>query len=304
MSTDKRDRQRERRARLQAALDQAQSKSRRRRRLLWGGVVIVVIGGLVALVAVLGNGEDEAATDDETTTTSLGVGEPAELPVPPAGASITGDTPCPAADGSAERTTQFEKAPPLCIDPAKSYQAIVHTSLGAFTILLDPQTAPLATNNFVVLARYHFYDGIPFHRIAPGFVIQAGDPLGEPWGSHGPGYTFADELPPEGTVYSLGAVAMANSGPNTNGSQFFVVSGPETGLPASYTLFGEVIDGIDVVETIGAVPPAPNPASGELDWPTQVITIDRIDILETDTPPPTTASTAPSATATTTAGGG
>ncbi|KAA0235124.1 MAG: hypothetical protein JJLCMIEE_01445 [Acidimicrobiales bacterium] len=299
MSTDKRDRQRERRVRLQAALDQAQAKSRRRRRLLWGGLVLVVIAGLVALVAVLSNGEDEEASDDGTTTTSQGVAEPAELPVPPAGASITGDTPCPPADGSAQRTTQFEKAPPLCIDPSKSYQAVVHTSLGAFTIQLDPRTAPLATNNFVVLARYHLYDGIPFHRIVPGFVIQAGDPIGEPWGSHGPGYTFADELPPEGTVYGLGTVAMANSGPNTNGSQFFVVSGAETGLQASYTIFGNVTDGIDVVETIGAVPPTPNPTSGASDWPSQVVTIDRIDIIETDTPP----ATADSTTTTTIAGG-
>ena len=285
MSTDKRERQRQRRARLQTALLQAETRSRRRRRLLWGGLVVIIAAGLVDLVVVLtGHERDEdVATDSEaTTTTSPEVAEPAELPVPAEATSITGETPCPPADGSAQRTTQFENPPPMCIDTAKTYEAVVHTSLGAFIIDLDTQTAPLAANNFVVLARYHFYDGIPFHRIVPGLVIQAGDPLGDPWGSHGPGYAFPDELPPEGTTYTSGTAAMANSGPDTNGSQFFVVTAPEAALSVTFTIFGQVIDGIDVVETIGAVPPALNPTSGALDFPSQVVTIDRIEIIETD----------------------
>jgi cyclophilin family peptidyl-prolyl cis-trans isomerase len=106
-------------------------------------------------------------------------------------------------------------------------------------------------NSFVVLARYHYFDGIVFHRIIPGFVLQGGDPTGR--GTGGPGYQFADELPKPGR-YELGSLAMANAGPDTNGSQFFVISGPDgMALPPKYSLFGKVIAGLDVVATINDV---------------------------------------------------
>jgi cyclophilin family peptidyl-prolyl cis-trans isomerase len=133
----------------------------------------------------------------------------------------------------------------MCIDPAKAYTAKVSTSKGDFTMTLDAKTAPKTVNNFVVLSRYHFYDGVPFHRVVTDFVIQTGDPLGDPPGTGSPGYKFDDELPTSVDAYKPGSVAMANSGANTNGSQWFVWVGP-TKLPSpAYSLFGAVTEGYD-----------------------------------------------------------
>ena len=155
-------------------------------------------------------------------------------------------TPCPPAEGAAERVTEFSEAPPMCIDPSKTYTAVLDTSLGQMTIALDAAAAPKTVNNFVVLARYRYYEGIIFHRIINGFMCQGGDPTGT--GTGGPGYKFEDELPAPNT-YKIGSVAMANAGPNTNGSQFFIVSGANgVGLPPLYSLFGQVTEGLDVVE--------------------------------------------------------
>jgi cyclophilin family peptidyl-prolyl cis-trans isomerase len=157
-------------------------------------------------------------------------------------------TECPAADGSSPKTQKFSGPPPMCIDPAKQYTATMVTNKGTMTIALDPAAAPKAVNNFVFLARYHYFDGVTFHRIIPGFVIQGGDPQGT--GTGGPGYRFADELPKPGR-YELGSLAMANAGPNTNGSQFFIISGPSgMALPPQYSLFGKVVAGIDVVSAL------------------------------------------------------
>jgi cyclophilin family peptidyl-prolyl cis-trans isomerase len=139
----------------------------------------------------------------------------------------------------------------MCIDPARTYGATMVTSKGTMTLSLDPVAAPTTVNNFVVLARYHYFDGVVFHRIIPGFVLQGGDPEGT--GRGGPGYRFADELPRAGR-YELGSLAMANAGPNTNGSQFFVISGPDgMRLPPQYSLFGKVVAGHDVVAAIDAL---------------------------------------------------
>src|SRR3954464_12997234 len=157
-------------------------------------------------------------------------------------------TECPAADGSSPKKQKFDGPPPMCIDPNKQYTAEMVTNKGSMTTVLDPLAAPKTVNNFVVLARYHYYDGIVFHRIIPGFVLQGGDPSGN--GTGGPGYKFEDELPKAGR-YELGSLAMANAGPNTNGSQFFVISGPSgMGLPPQYSLFGKVVKGLDVVSAL------------------------------------------------------
>jgi cyclophilin family peptidyl-prolyl cis-trans isomerase len=154
-------------------------------------------------------------------------------------------TECPAADGSSPKTQKFSEPPPMCIDPEKTYSATMVTNKGTMTIALDAVGAPNTVNNFVFLARYHYFDGVTFHRIIPGFVLQGGDPEGT--GRGGPGYRFADELPRPGR-YELGSLAMANAGPNTNGSQFFIISGPSgMRLPPQYSLFGKVVDGLDVV---------------------------------------------------------
>jgi cyclophilin family peptidyl-prolyl cis-trans isomerase len=160
-------------------------------------------------------------------------------------------TDCPAADGSSPKRQLFDGPPPMCIDPARTYGATMVTSKGTMTLSLDPVAAPTTVNNFVVLARYHYFDGVVFHRIIPGFVLQGGDPEGT--GRGGPGYRFADELPRAGR-YELGSLAMANAGPNTNGSQFFVISGPDgMRLPPQYSLFGKVVAGLDVVAAIDAL---------------------------------------------------
>jgi cyclophilin family peptidyl-prolyl cis-trans isomerase len=182
-------------------------------------------------------------------------------------------TDCPPADGSAEKRQHFDGPPPMCIDPDKRYTALMSTSKGDMTIALDPVAAPNTVNNFVVLARYHYFDDIVFHRVIPGFVLQGGDPQGD--GRGGPGYRFADELPPPGR-YELGSLAMANAGPDTNGSQFFVISGPDgMRLPPQYSLFGKVVNGLDVVATIDAV----GTQSGK---PKETVTINSVTITEAD----------------------
>jgi len=148
-------------------------------------------------------------------------------------------------------TKQFDTEPEMAIDPERRYTATMTTSKGTIVIELDPQAAPRTVNSFVFLARQNFYDGVIFHRIIPGFVLQGGDPEGT--GRGGPGYRFADELPKAGR-YQIGSLAMANAGPNTNGSQFFIISGPDgAALPPQYSLFGAVVSGGDVVTAIDAL---------------------------------------------------
>jgi cyclophilin family peptidyl-prolyl cis-trans isomerase len=179
----------------------------------------------------------------------------------------------PAVDGSSPKTQRFDGPPPLVIDPAKRYTAEVTTNKGSLTIALDAVAAPNTVNNFVFLARWHYYDGIVFHRIIPGFMLQGGDPEGS--GRGGPGYRFDDELPAPGR-YEIGSLAMANAGPNTNGSQFFIVSGPDgTALPPSYSLFGKVVSGLDVVKAIEAV----GSRSGA---PSENVVIESVTITEAD----------------------
>ena len=141
------------------------------------------------------------------------------------------------------------------IDPSKRYTATMETSMGSLVIALDPIAAPRTVNNFVYLAAQHYYDGVIFHRIINGFMCQGGDPDGS--GRGGPGYKFGDELPKPGK-YQIGSLAMANAGPNTNGSQFFIVSGPSgCSLPPLYSLFGQVVKGLDIVEMMQNVPTGP-----------------------------------------------
>jgi cyclophilin family peptidyl-prolyl cis-trans isomerase len=164
-------------------------------------------------------------------------------------------TPFPPLDGSAPKQQKFAEAPEMGIDPAKRYTATMETSMGSLVIALDPIAAPRTVNNFVYLAAQHYYDGVIFHRIISGFMCQGGDPDGS--GRGGPGYKFGDELPKPGK-YQIGSVAMANAGPNTNGSQFFIVSGPSgCGLPPLYSLFGQVVKGLDIVEMMQNVPTGP-----------------------------------------------
>jgi cyclophilin family peptidyl-prolyl cis-trans isomerase len=160
-------------------------------------------------------------------------------------------TDLPNPDGSSESRQRFSAAPPMIIDPAKRYAATMTTSKGEIVFALDSIAAPVTVNSFVFLARWHYFDGIVFHRVIPGFVCQGGDPTGT--GTGGPGYRFDDELPAAGR-YEVGSLAMANAGPHTNGSQFFIISGPDgVRLPPLYALFGKAVKGLDVVAAIDAV---------------------------------------------------
>ncbi|PCN44735.1 peptidylprolyl isomerase [Brevibacillus laterosporus] len=174
---------------------------------------------------------------------------------------------------------QYDKAPEMKIDPSKNYEAVVETNKGSFTIQLFAKDAPKTVNNFVFLANDHFYDGVTFHRIIQSFMIQTGDPKGD--GTGGPGYSFEDELK-NGHSYDKGVVAMANAGPNTNGSQFFIGSGDDVknleGRP-DYTIFGKITAGIDTIDKIAATPVKAN-AFGENSMPTETITIQKITVTE------------------------
>ncbi len=169
---------------------------------------------------------------------------------------------------------RYDQPPPMTIDPARRYTAEMVTSLGTMVIALDPVNAPRTVNNFVFLAREGFYDGVVFHRIIRGFMCQGGDPTGT--GRGGPGYRFDDELPAPGR-YEIGSVAMANAGPNTNGSQFFIVSGPSgVRLPPQYSLFGKVVAGLDVLDAMEKVPTGPG------DRPREDVVIESVTITESD----------------------
>src|SRR3954471_14408130 len=182
-------------------------------------------------------------------------------------------TDCPAADGSSPKKQKFDGPPPMCIDPNKRYTAEMVTNKGSMTIALDAAGAPPTRNNLVFLSRYHYYEGVIFHRIIPGFMCQGGDPGGT--GTGGPGYKFPDELPAPGR-YEIGSIAMANAGPNTNGSQFFIVSGQDgVRLPPQYSLFGKVVNGLDTITAIEAT----GSSSGA---PSEKVTIESVTITEAD----------------------
>jgi len=152
--------------------------------------------------------------------------------------------------GGGAKHKQWKDAPAQTIDKNKTYSATLTTSEGDIVIDLLRDEAPRTVNNFVFLAREGFYDSVPFHRIIKGFMAQTGDPTGT--GSGGPGYTFPDEKVRRG--YTRGTVAMANAGPNTNGSQFFIVDGASVSLPAAYTIFGQVRSGLDTLDKIARTP--------------------------------------------------
>ena len=267
VGTPKRERQKaNRQQRLEELARQARAGKRKRTGmyLLLIPLVAVAITGIAYLVKG-GSNSSGTATAASTTTiagssATLDLNTATTLPPPSTivGATLTGDTPCPAADGSSARTITFAKAPPTCIDPTKTYTAVVTTNMGAYTVQLDAKAAPTTVNNFVVLARYHYFDSTLCHRAIPGFMVQCGDPTGS--GSGGPGYTIADELPKAG-AYKIGSLAMANTGSaNTGSSQFFLITGAEgVALPATYSLFGQTTDGLDT--TVKALDAAGNPAN-------------------------------------------
>jgi cyclophilin family peptidyl-prolyl cis-trans isomerase len=268
MGTDKRNRKKENRRQRLDDLAKQQQRKRTRKLATRAAIFIAVVVGVALIISVSG-GSDSTSTNDTTVDTT------ATAPVE--GRAITGETPCPAVDGSEARAATFENAPSNCLDASKTYTAVVTTNKGEFSIVLDQNKAPLAANSFVTLARYKYFDNTQCHRAILDFVVQCGDPTAT--GSGGPGYSFADELPQAGE-YKLGSIAMANSGPNTNGSQFFIITGDQgITLPPSYTLFGQVTSGLDT--TVPALNAASNPDPAANGVPTlETITIVSVVITE------------------------
>jgi cyclophilin family peptidyl-prolyl cis-trans isomerase len=259
MPSEKRQRQDEGRLTRRVEMAAAAKKSQRNRqyKVLGGILVALVVGAFLWSVLAGDDGDDDVATGDSSSTSSSVVDDSSTSSTASTAPAVPGDPAigealCPPPEGTEERTTEFASGPLSCIDVTKTYTALVETSKGDFTIQLDAAAAPKTVNNFVFLARNRFYEGIKFHRIIPGFVVQGGDPQGT--GAGGPGYEFADELPTAGPpYYEIGSLAMANSGPNTNGSQFFIVTGEQgAGLSADYSKFGKVTEGMDVVMAIEA----------------------------------------------------
>ncbi len=172
---------------------------------------------------------------------------------------------------------QFQFAEPgdAAVDASTNPVATITTSCGEIFVELDAEMAPETVNSFAFLAGEGYFDGTVSHRVIDGFMFQAGDPTGT--GGGGPGYYIADEFPPDGFVYERGVIAMANAGPGTTGSQFFIMLA-DSGLPPQYSAFGRVIGGEDVLDAIAAIPVGPNPTSGEMSQPTQALYLESVTI--------------------------
>jgi cyclophilin family peptidyl-prolyl cis-trans isomerase len=168
---------------------------------------------------------------------------------------------------------QWSSPPEMQLENGKSYSAVLHTNKGDVTVDLFEGDAPNTVNNFVFLAQQGYFTNVPFHRVIKGFMIQGGDPTGT--GRGGPGYRFNDEKVTRD--YLRGTLAMANAGPNTNGSQFFIMH-QDYQLPKNYTIFGIVTDGIDVVDAIAEVPTRMS-AGGERSAPNDPVTLESVDIV-------------------------
>jgi peptidyl-prolyl cis-trans isomerase B (cyclophilin B) len=143
---------------------------------------------------------------------------------------------------------KWQAAPEMQIDPGKTYMVTIATRQGEIVLEIYPQYAPKTVNNFVFLIREGYYDGLTFHRVIKNFVIQGGDPTGT--GSGGPGYHFEDEFRGNPLKHETGAISMANAGPGTNGSQFFITHSPQPHLDGHHTVFGKVVQGQEVVDAI------------------------------------------------------
>ena len=202
--------------------------------------------------------------------------EPLETPVPPATQPVQDGAA--AASGPAKRfidvggvrIAQYSSVPPVTIDTSANYTAVMRTSLGNMEIELFASEAPVTVNNFIFLAIEGFYNNVVFHRVIPSFMIQGGDPLGR--GTGGPGYRFQDEFVASLTFDQPGKLAMANSGPATNGSQFFVTVAPTPHLNGLHTIFGQITQGQGVADAISLA------QSGPGDIPLTPIVILGIDI--------------------------
>ena len=239
--------------------------------ILLGGVALLSFAACNLITPPpLGQPEPEAAPTTAPADSATPTPVPAATAISGNGAVAPAPTPAVVISGG-RSIKQWSTPPALTIDPGASYTAVLNTTAGPITIELLTSDAPNTVNNFVFLAREGFYDGVIFHRTIPGFMIQGGDPTGT--GAGGPGYRFADEQ--VNRPYSRGIMAMANAGPNTNGSQFFLMHA-DYPLPPNYTIFGQAVAGI---ETIDAIATAPTKPGGEGSSPVNPVTIQTVEIV-------------------------
>lgn len=245
--------------------------------LIGVGVVCLVAVGL-AVAAAVGSGDDAASTTtsvastaslpESATSTTTGAA-PIDVPLATAGESISGETPCPAEDGSSPRVTSFENPPPTCIDTSIEYRATIRTDEGDLTLLLDPDRAPESVNNFVVLSRYHYYDGqamngaLPRSHVQFGGAIEAAGPAGTP------GYRIPGE--PVETIYTLGTIGFVPDADGTSGAEFFLTTYDEAANLPVLTTFGILLDGAETMASLDRL-------ATESGRPSGVATITSIDI--------------------------
>jgi cyclophilin family peptidyl-prolyl cis-trans isomerase len=277
-------RDRAKRAERDEALRRASQRADRRRRLIAIAAVVVALLFVVGFVVAAANTNQSstASTTTSTTagsTTSVTDGPTVTVPTAKGGAALTGATPCPAADGSSPRTTSFAQPPPTCVDPKTTYDAIVTTSEGSFKFLLNSTLAPTAVNNFVVLARYHYWDGTTVSNITTDTTLQAGA-VTNAGGKPGPGYSLPAEYQQhgstQGVVITPGTLAMATISPDSlrYGGEFMITLGNKaTDLPGTTTVLGLMLD--DPGNTLGKM----NALGTQSGGPTKLVTITSVQII-------------------------
>jgi peptidylprolyl isomerase len=259
--TDRRERQKQARAAAKAAERKAAARRELRRRVTIGLGLGLSVAAILLLISSLSG--RQAGTPDALA------------------AFYEQPTACDGSVPDAPEPMEFREPISQGLASDSTVLATIETSCGTVVMELAVADFPQTVNSFVFLAREGFYDGLAFHRIASGFVIQGGDPTGG--GAGGPGYRIPDEFPPAGFVYEEGVVAMANAGRGTTGSQFFIVTGPQAAsLTPSFNVLGRVVEGFDVLERIDAVPTRAQVAGRERSYPTQSVYIESVTITVSD----------------------
>lgn len=274
MGTDKRARQKANRQARLAEVEAEEVKEHREASTKKYGKIAAFIAAVIAIIVlfnVLTGGDDDGGVAQFEPTPVAGA-EPTAVPEIVLASSVPDDFEPFAGTGALAtvepeaRNSVYDAAPPMTIDTTKSYAAVLDTSVGPIRLNLFADEAPLAVNNFVALARDGFYNGLSFHRVMDEFMAQGGDPTGS--GTGGPGYSFADEFESGRVFDSRGQLAMANSGPATNGSQFFITFVPTDWLNGLHTIFGEIADEAPALDEI--------PVTGQ----GETVTIESVRIIE------------------------
>ncbi len=241
----------------------AAERRRQRRNKVIAGVVVgaLALGGLTFAVLAFLDGDDQKTARPKAGPSPSASESPGET----GGVACDAEVP----EVAGEEKKQDYDQPEMQIDQGAEYTATMETSCGTVEIKLYAKETPITVNSFVFLAREGYFDGLTFHRVVPGFVIQGGDPTGT--GSGGPGYEFENEEVPGLDFDREGLLAMANAGPGTNGSQFFITLAPTPNLNEGYTLFGEVTSGMDAVNEIASYGEGDGP-------PTRQVYIEKVTI--------------------------